>query len=39
VLTRGLRGVALQVSPPFVVSEAQLDLIAGAFGAALDAVS
>ena len=39
VLTRGLRGVALQVSPPFVVSEEQLGLIAEAFEAALDAVS
>jgi len=39
VLTRGLRGAALQVSPPFVITEAELETIAHAFGAALDAVS
>jgi len=38
-LTRGLRGAALQVSPPFVITEAELETIAHAFGAALDAVA
>lgn len=36
VLTRGLRGVALQVSPPFVITEDEIDLLVDAFGAALD---
>jgi adenosylmethionine-8-amino-7-oxononanoate aminotransferase len=39
VITRMLRGVALQISPPFTISEAQLDEIAGTFAAALDAVA
>jgi adenosylmethionine-8-amino-7-oxononanoate aminotransferase len=39
VLTRGLRGAALQVSPPFVITESELETVAHAFGAALDAVS
>jgi len=39
VITRLLRGVALQISPPFTISEAQIDQIADAFGAAFDAVS
>jgi putrescine---pyruvate transaminase len=37
VITRLLRGVALQVSPPFVITEAQLAQIAETFAAALDA--
>jgi len=38
VLTRLLRGIALQVSPPFVITEAEIDRIAGAFADALDDV-
>ena len=37
VITRLLRGVALQVSPPFVITEAELGEIAAAFAGALDA--
>jgi putrescine aminotransferase len=36
VITRLLRGVALQVSPPFVITEAEIARIAEAFGDALD---
>ncbi len=36
VITRLLRGVALQVSPPFVITEAEIDRIAEAFAGALD---
>ena len=39
VLTRGIRGVALQVSPPFVVTEAELEQVAAAFAGALDAAA
>jgi adenosylmethionine-8-amino-7-oxononanoate aminotransferase len=39
VLTWALRGTALQVSPPFVITEPELERIAQAFGAALDDVS
>jgi adenosylmethionine-8-amino-7-oxononanoate aminotransferase len=39
VITRLLRGVALQISPPFTISEAQIDQIAETFAAALDAVA
>jgi putrescine---pyruvate transaminase len=39
VLTRLLRGVALQVSPPFVISESEIGRIAEAFGGALDDVA
>jgi putrescine aminotransferase len=39
VITRLLRGVALQVSPPFVITEAELSRIAEVFGAAFDAVA
>jgi putrescine aminotransferase len=39
VITRLLRGVALQVSPPFVITEDELARIASAFGAALDSVN
>ena len=35
VVTRLLRGVALQISPPFVVTEAELEQIAGAVSSAL----
>ena len=38
VITRLLRGVALQVSPPFVITEAEIGQIAEVFTAALDAV-
>ncbi len=37
VLTRGLRGVALQVSPPFVITEGEIAIVARVFGEALDA--
>jgi adenosylmethionine-8-amino-7-oxononanoate aminotransferase len=37
VVTRGLRGVALQVSPPFVISEDEIATVARVFGEALDA--
>ncbi len=39
VLTRLLRGVALQVSPPFVITEAEIARIAEAFAGALDEVA
>jgi putrescine---pyruvate transaminase len=39
VITRLLRGVALQVSPPFVITEAELGRIADTFAAALDAAA
>jgi adenosylmethionine-8-amino-7-oxononanoate aminotransferase len=39
VITRALRGVALQISPPFVITEEQLGLVAGVIGECLDAVS
>jgi putrescine---pyruvate transaminase len=37
VITRLLRGIALQVSPPFVITEAELGQIGSVFAAALDA--
>jgi adenosylmethionine-8-amino-7-oxononanoate aminotransferase len=37
VLVRGIRGVALQVSPPFVITEDELVRTAQIFGEALDA--
>ncbi len=37
VLTRGLRGASLQVSPPFVVSEQEIDRVAAVFAESLDA--
>jgi adenosylmethionine-8-amino-7-oxononanoate aminotransferase len=37
VITRLLRGVALQVSPPFVITEDEIGRIAAAFAGALDA--
>ena len=39
VITRLLRGVALQVSPPFVITEAEIDRIVAAFAGAFDEVS
>src|SRR5690348_10016751 len=39
VITRLLRGVALQISPPFVITEAEIGRIAEVFAAALDAVA
>jgi putrescine aminotransferase len=38
VITRALRGVALQISPPFVVTEEQLGAVAAVIGESLDAV-
>ena len=38
VITRALRGVALQISPPFVITEQQLDTVAPVIGESLDAV-
>ena len=39
VITRLLRGVALQISPPFVITEAELARIADAFAGAFDEVA
>jgi len=39
VITRLLRGTALQISPPFVITEAEIGTIAESFAAALDEVS
>ena len=39
VITRLLRGVALQISPPFVITEAEIGRIAEVFAAALDTVA
>jgi putrescine---pyruvate transaminase len=39
VITRLVRGVALQVSPPFVITEPEIGQIASTFAAALDAVA
>jgi adenosylmethionine-8-amino-7-oxononanoate aminotransferase len=39
ILTRVLRGVALQVSPPFVITEAEIALLATAFEGALAEVA
>jgi putrescine aminotransferase len=39
VITRLLRGVALQISPPFVITEPEIGRIAEVFAAALDAVA
>ena len=39
VITRLLRGTALQISPPFVITEAELGRIAEAFAGALDAAT
>ena len=39
VITRALRGVALQVSPPFVISEDEIATIGRVFAESLDAVA
>jgi adenosylmethionine-8-amino-7-oxononanoate aminotransferase len=39
VLVRGIRGVALQVSPPFVITEDEIAKTARVFGDALDAAA
>jgi putrescine aminotransferase len=39
VLVRGIRGVALQVSPPFVITEDEIATTARLFGEALDAAA
>jgi putrescine aminotransferase len=39
IITRLLRGVALQVSPPFVITEDEIGRIAEAFAGAFDAVT
>jgi putrescine aminotransferase len=39
VLVRPIRGVALQVSPPFVITEDEIETTARVFGEALDAVA
>jgi adenosylmethionine-8-amino-7-oxononanoate aminotransferase len=38
VITRLLGGTALQVSPPFVITEAEITQIAEVFAAAFDAI-
>jgi len=39
VLVRGIRGIALQVSPPFVITEDEIATTARVFGEALDAAA
>jgi putrescine---pyruvate transaminase len=39
VITRLLRGIALQISPPFVITEAEIGQIADAFAGAFDEVA
>jgi putrescine aminotransferase len=39
VLTRVLRGRALQISPAFVISESEIDALVDGFGAGLDALA
>jgi len=39
VITRLLRGAALQISPPFVITEGEIGRIAAVFAAAFDAVA
>jgi len=39
VLTRGLLGGALQISPPLVIERAQLDELAAGLGSALDSLA
>ena len=39
VATRVLRGHALQISPPFVITEAEIDTMVDGLGAALEAVA
>jgi adenosylmethionine-8-amino-7-oxononanoate aminotransferase len=38
VLVRGIRGVALQLSPPFVITEDEIAMTATVLGEALDEV-
>ena len=38
VITRALRGVALQISPPFVITEQQLGTLAAVIAESVDAV-
>ncbi len=38
VILRGIRGVALQISPPFVITEDELETVASVIGDSLDAV-
>jgi adenosylmethionine-8-amino-7-oxononanoate aminotransferase len=39
VLTRGLAGRALQISPPYVITESELETVAAGIAAAVDAVA
>jgi adenosylmethionine-8-amino-7-oxononanoate aminotransferase len=39
VLVRGIRGIAVQISPPFVVTEDELSTLSGVLGDALDAAA
>jgi adenosylmethionine-8-amino-7-oxononanoate aminotransferase len=39
VLVRGIRGVALQISPPFVITEDELATMSSVLGEALDAAA
>jgi adenosylmethionine-8-amino-7-oxononanoate aminotransferase len=39
VATRVLRGHALQISPPFVITEAEIDTMVAGLSAALDDVA
>ncbi len=39
VLVRGLRGVALQISPPFVITEDEIETLGRVLGEALDAAA
>ena len=39
VLTRGLAGRALQISPPYVITEAQLQAMAAGMAAAIETVA
>ena len=39
VLLRGLRGVALQISPPFVITEDEIATLARVVGESLDAAA
>jgi putrescine aminotransferase len=39
VLLRGLRGVALQISPPFVITEDEIATLARVIGESLDAAA
>jgi adenosylmethionine-8-amino-7-oxononanoate aminotransferase len=39
VLTRGLAGRALQISPPYVISQSQLERVAAGMAAALETIA